>query len=164
MANDTNIPIMGRLTGDPELRFTPSGAAVAGFTVAVTPRRFNRQTNDWEDKETQFWRCNAWNHGKLTLAENVVEGLKKGDSVIVFGEVEARKYETKQGERREAMEIRVESIGKDLKFHKPPISQTSKPPQSGGGWNAPASDPWATGDAPVQPDPWGNGNNGNGWG
>jgi len=148
MANETYLPVMGRLTADPELRFTPSGTGVAKFTVAVTARKFNRQSNEWEDKPTRFWDCIAWNQGKLALAENVAEGLKKGDKVIVYGELEPRNYETRQGEKRSVVEIRVESVGKDLRFHQPRqqppetqqhqtgaygVPQANQQPQ-GGGW------------------------------
>lgn len=129
MANETYLTVRGRLTSDPEMRFTPSGAGVANFTVAVNARKFDKQTNEWKDKEAKFWRCAAWNQGKLTLAENIAEGLKKGDAVLVYGEVETRSYETKEGEKRTVDEIRVEHIGKDLVFHKPAQ-------QGGGGFNA----------------------------
>lgn len=162
MANETYLTVRGRLTSDPEMRFTPSGAGVANFTVAVNARKFDKQTNEWKDKEAKFWRCTAWNQGKLTLAENVAEGLKKGDAVLVYGEVETRSYETKEGEKRTVDEIRVESIGKDLVFSKPaqqsgggfnaqPQQSVPQRPAGGspqpqqGGWNAPAADPWSTG-------------------
>lgn len=152
MANETYLTIRGRLTSDPEVRFTPSGAGVANFTVAVNARKFDKQTNEWKDKEAKFWRCAAWNQGKLTLAENVAEGLKKGDAVLVYGEVETRSYETKEGEKRTVDEIRVEHIGKDLVFHKPAQQgnggfQQSAPPQSQGqSWQSPAPghDPWSS--------------------
>lgn len=154
MANETMITVMGRLTEDPQLRFTPNGTAVANLTIAVTARRFNRQSNEWEDKTTRFWRCSAWNSGKLTLAENATETLKKGDSVIAYGEIEARDYETKEGERRTVVELRLESIGKDARFHKAPgggsaqqppahqggaygVPQSNQPQQgNGGGWSS----------------------------
>lgn len=156
MANETYLTVRGRLTSDPELRFTPNGAAVANLTVAVNARKFDKQTNEWKDKEAKFWRCNAWNQGKLTLAENIAEGLKKGDAVVVYGEIETRKYQTKEGESRSVDEIRIESIGKDLTFHKPAqqgnagfqqASQQSAPPQSQGqSWQSPAPghDPWSS--------------------
>lgn len=157
MANETYLTVRGRLTSDPEMRFTPSGAGVANFTVAVNARKFDKQTNEWKDKEAKFWRCAAWNQGKLTLAENIAEGLKKGDAVLVYGEVETRSYDTKEGEKRTVDEIRVEHIGKDLTFHKPAqqgnggfqpqqsAQQSAPQPQQGGGWNAPAQDPWSSG-------------------
>ena len=169
MANETYLTVRGRLTSDPEMRFTPSGAGVANFTVAVNARKFDKQTNEWKDKEAKFWRCNAWNQGKLTLAENIAEGLKKGDAVVVYGEIETRKYQTKEGENRSVDEIRIESIGKDLTFHKPAQqgnggfqqSPQQSAPQQGqpqqGGWNAPAADPWSNGNNQPQ-------GNGGGWG
>ena len=171
MANETYLTVRGRLVGDPELRFTPNGAAVANLTVAVNARKFDKQTNEWKDKEAKFWRCVAWNQGKLTLAENIAEGLKKGDAVVVYGEIETRKYQTKEGESRSVDEIRIESIGKDLTFHKPAqqggdfnaqpqqSAQPQSQPQQGGGWNAPAADPWGQsggGQAQSQQGGWGN--------
>lgn len=154
MANETYLTIRGRLTSDPEMRFTPSGAGVANFTVAVNARKFDKQTNEWKDKEAKFWRCAAWNQGKLTLAENIAEGLKKGDAVLVYGEVETRSYETKEGEKRTVDEIRIESIGKDLTFHKPVqqgggFQQVAQQPASqsqGQSWQSPAPghDAWSS--------------------
>jgi single-strand DNA-binding protein len=96
MAGDTVITVIGNLTADPELRFTPSGAAVANFTVASTPRTFDRQSNEWKDGETLFLRCSVWREA----AENVAESLQKGMRVIVQGRLKSRSYETKEGERR----------------------------------------------------------------
>ena len=162
MANETYVTVRGRLTADPELRATPSGSMVANFTVAVNARKFDKQTNEWKDKEAKFWRSVAWNQGKLALAENVAEGLKKGDAVIVYAEVETRSYTTKEGEKRTVDELRIESIGKDLMFHKPSgqgngggfnnqqsAPQQNQPQQS----QPPANDPWSTG-----------GNTAGGWG
>lgn len=160
MAGETYLSISGRLTNDAELRFTPSGAAVASFTVAVNARKFNRQTNEWENKPAKFWRCVAWNQGKLTLAENICEALKKGDAVTLYGEIETRKYTTKEGEERTVDEIRVEHIGKDLLIHVPAAvssgANTAGPAASspqGGGWNAPAADPWNTGGGMANDEP-----------
>lgn len=144
MSNETYVTIKGRLTADPELRFTPSGTGVVNFTIAAQASKFDRDSNEWKDKPAKFWRCAAWNQGKLTRAENVANLLKKGDSIIVYGELETREYETKEGERRTADEIRVESIGKDLTFHgqayaknqpaqEDPWHQTA-PAGSGAGW------------------------------
>lgn len=156
MSDETYITIVGRLTEDPQLRFTPSGAAVTNYTVAVTARRFDKQTNEWVDKTTRFWKCEAWNSGKLTLAENVAEGLKKGDNVIAYGEIEPRNFETKEGEKRTVVELRIEAIGKNLKFHKPSIQnapQQNAPqqnaPQQGGG-NANTYEPGGWGNSPQQ--------------
>jgi len=117
MSGETNLTIRGRLTDAPELRFTPSGTAVVNFCIASNSSKFDKQTNEWKDQPTKFWRCAAWNQGKLTRAENVANMLKKGDNVIVYGELTTRQYETKEGEKRTADEIRVETIGKDLTFH-----------------------------------------------
>jgi single-strand DNA-binding protein len=126
MAQEQFITIIGRLTGDPELRFTPSGAGVANFTVAANARFFDKQTNEWKNKPTTFWRCAAWNQGeKQRLGENVVDALKKGDSVIVRGEIESREYTTKEGENRSVMEVRIETIGKDLRWHQPAAGNPS---------------------------------------
>ena len=137
MSGEILIPIRGRLTADPELRFTPSGAGVTNFTVATNASKFDRNTNEWKDEPTKFWRCAAWNQGKLIRAENIANLLKKGDNVIVYGELTTRNYETKEGEKRSADEIRVEAIGKDLTFHGQPYAQNDQPP-------AAQSDPWAT--------------------
>lgn len=168
MANETYVTVRGRLTSDPEMRFTPSGAGVANFTVASNSRKFDKNTNEWVNKEAKFWRCNAWNQGKLTLAENIAEGLKKGDAVIVYAEIETRSYTTKEGESRTVDELRIESIGKDLMFHKPsgqgngggfnnqqsaPQQQPNHRENGTGGWTAPSNDPWSAG-----------GNTGGGWG
>lgn len=111
MANEQMITIRGRLTGPPELRFTPSGAAVANFTIAANARTFDKQTNEWKDKETVFWRCSAWRE----LAENVAESLDKGMAVIAFAELEARSYE-KDGQTRTVTEAKIEAIGPDLRW------------------------------------------------
>jgi single-strand DNA-binding protein len=117
MSDETYVTIKGRLTADPELRYAQSGSAVANFTVAVRARRFDKNTNEWKDQPTKFWRCAAWDQGKLARAQNIANLLKKSDNVIVYGELTTREYETKEGEKRSADEIRVESIGKDLTFH-----------------------------------------------
>lgn len=146
MAQEQFITIIGRLTGDAELRFTPSGAGVANFTVAANARFYDKQTNEWKNKPTTFWRCAAWNQGeKQRLAENVVDALKKGDSVIVRGEIESREYTTKEGENRSVIEVRVETIGKDLRWHQPAANTPPAQSSSGGfgGQQASQDDPWA---------------------
>lgn len=158
MSSETYVTIKGRLTADPEGRFTPSGAAVTNFTVAVSASKFDKNSSEWKDKPTKFWRCQAWNQGKLTRGENIANLLKKGDNVIVYGELETREYETKEGEKRSVDELRVEAIGKDLTFHgqayaneQPAASARNTPNQ--GGWgggntqsgnNVPGQDPWAS--------------------
>jgi single-strand DNA-binding protein len=142
MSNETNLTVRGRLTADPEMRFTPSGAAVVNFTVAVNASKFDKDSNSWKDQPTKFWRCSAWNQGKLTRAENIANLLKKADSVIVYGELTTREYVTKEGEARSADEIRVESIGKDLTFHAQAYGANAAPPaQPGQAWggNQPAN-------------------------
>lgn len=147
MSNETTLTIRGRLTADPELRFTPSGAAVVNFTVAVQASKFDKNSNEWKDQPTKFWRCAAWNRGKLTLAENIANQLKKSDNVIVYGELTTREYETKEGEKRSADEIRVESIGKDLTFHGQAYQKTEPAAQE---------DPWATPGVSNASGGWGN--------
>ena len=126
MAGDTVITVIGNLTADPELRFTPSGAAVANFTVASTPRTFDRQTNEWKDQEALFLRCSIWREA----AENVAESLTKGQRVIAQGRLKARSYETKEGERRTSMELDVDEIGPSLRFATASVNRNQR---SGGG-------------------------------
>lgn len=112
MAGETTIPVIGNLTGDPELRFTPSGSAVANFTIASTPRTFDKQSNDWKDGDTLFLRCNVWREA----AENVAETLTKGMRVIAYGNLKQRSYETKEGEKRTIFELEVQEVGPSLKY------------------------------------------------
>jgi single-strand DNA-binding protein len=171
MAGETVITVVGNLTDDPELRFTPSGAAVANFTVASTPRSFNKQTNEWEDGEALFLRCSIWRQA----AENVAESLQRGMRVVVQGRLRARTWETREGEKRTSFEIDVEEIGPSLKFATAKVNRVSRGGGGGGyssgggqqgGAAAPADDPWATpapqgsaapagGQAPAGNDPWG---------
>ena len=116
MSNEQTITIVGTLTADPELRFVNSGAAVANFTVAFNPRRYDKQANEWKDGTAQFWRCQAWNAGKLTFAENIADQLHKGDRVVLTGTLEAREYE-KDGQKRTVTEVRVAHVGKDALYH-----------------------------------------------
>lgn len=155
MSNETTLTIRGRLTADPELRFTPSGAAVVNFTVASQASKFDKQSSEWKDQPTKFWRCAGWNRGKLTLAENIANTLKKSDNIIVFGELTTREYETKDGEKRSADEIRVESIGKDLTFHGQAFAANDAPasgyaqPRGGDPWAEPSNPGW--GNDPTAP-------------
>src|SRR5881409_4071447 len=107
MAGETIITVVGNLTADPELRFTPSGAAVANFTVASTPRTFDKNTNEWKDGEALFLRCSVWRQA----AENVAESLTRGARVIVTGRLKQRSYETREGEKRTVVELEVDEIG-----------------------------------------------------
>ena len=125
MAGDTIITIIGNLTADPELRFTPSGAAVASFTVASTPRTFDRQAGEWKDGETLFMRCSIWRDA----AENVAESLTKGTRVIVQGRLTQRSYTTREGENRTVVEMQVDEIGPSLRYAK---AQVTRQPRGGG--------------------------------
>lgn len=151
MAGDTVITIVGNVTGDPELRFTPSGAAVANFTVASTPRAFDRQTNEWKDGETLFMRCSVWRDA----AENVAESIQRGARIIVTGRLKSRSYETKEGEKRTVIEMEVDEVGPSLRYATAKVNKTQRG-GSGGGFGGQAAggyaaaqeaDPWATGPA-----------------
>lgn len=128
MAGETVITIIGNLTADPELRFTPSGAAVADFTVASTPRSFDRQSNEWKDGETLFMRCSVWREA----AENVAESLRKGMRVIVQGRLTQRSYETREGERRTVVELQVDEVGPSLRRAKAQVTRVQAPSGQGG--------------------------------
>jgi single-strand DNA-binding protein len=169
MAGDTIITVVGNLTGDPELRFTPSGAAVANFTVASTPRAFDRQTNEWKDQETLFMRCSVWREA----AENIAESLQRGNRVLVTGRLKSRSYETKEGEKRTVVELEVDEVGPSLRYATAKVNRTQRSGGGGGGqggggqggggqgggWGSPGGgsgggqgggggqgeDPWATG-------------------
>ena len=130
MAGDTVITVIGNLTGDPELRFTASGAAVAGFTVASTPRTFDRESGQWKDGEPLFLRCSVWRQ----YAENVAESLTKGMQVIVQGRLKQRSYETREGEKRTSYELDVEEIGPCLKFATAKVTKASRGSGGGGGY------------------------------
>jgi single-strand DNA-binding protein len=137
MAGETPITVVGNLTADPELRFTPSGAAVANFTVASTPRNFDKQSNEWKDGEAMFLNCSVWRQA----AENAAESLTKGMRVIVSGRLKARSYETREGEKRTVFEIEVEEVGPSLKYASAKVTKT----QRGGGGGFGGDDPWASG-------------------
>ena len=126
MAGDTIITIIGNLTADPEVRFTPSGAGVASFTVASTPRVFDRQAGEYKDGETLFMRCSIWREA----AENVAESLKKGMRVIVQGRLVQRSFTTREGENRTVVEMQVDEIGPSLRYAKAQVTRQS--PQQGG--------------------------------
>jgi single-strand DNA-binding protein len=154
VAGDTTITVVGNLTADPELRFTPAGAAVANFTVASTPRMFDRQTNEWKDGEALFLRCSIWREA----AENVAESLTRGSRVIVTGRLKQRSFETREGEKRTVVEVEVEEIGPSLKYATAKVNKASRSGggNSGGGFGGgggaprssePKDDPW--GSAPA---------------
>lgn len=146
MAGDTVITVIGNLTADPELRFTPSGNAVANFTVASTPRTYDKNKNEWVDGDALFLRCNIWREA----AENVAESLVKGMRVIVVGRLKQRSYETKDGEKRTVIELEVDEIGPSLKFATAKVTrgngtgkkrpQQDDPPRR---QSEPSDDPWA---------------------
>ena len=125
MAGETVITVVGNLTADPELRFTPSGAAVASFTVASTPRTFDRQTSEWKDGDTLFLRCSIWREA----AENVAESLTKGTRVIVQGRLVQRSFETREGEKRTVVEMQVDEVGPSLRYATAKVARS----QRGGG-------------------------------
>ncbi|MFC8914336.1 single-stranded DNA-binding protein [Streptomyces sp. WAC05374] len=160
MAGETVITVVGNLVDDPELRFTPSGAAVAKFRVASTPRTFDRQTNEWKDGESLFLTCSVWRQA----AENVAESLQRGMRVVVQGRLKQRSYEDREGVKRTVFELDVEEVGPSLKNATAKVTKTTGRggqggygggQQGGGNWGgapgggqqgggAPADDPWAT--------------------
>lgn len=129
MAGETVITVVGNLTADPELRFTPNGAAVANFTVASTPRTFDRQTNEWKDGEALFLRCSVWREA----AENVAESLTKGMRVIVQGRLRARSYDDRDGNRRTSWELDVDEVGPALRFATAKVTRAQRGGGGGGG-------------------------------
>ena len=148
-AGDTNLTMIGNLVSDPELRFTPRGAAVAKFTVASTPRYLDKTTNEWKDGDSLFLQCQIWRQA----AENVAESLTKGMRVIVSGRLKQRSYETKEGEKRTVFEVEVDEVGPSLRNATAKVTKVAR--QTGGGYTAPAAaattastdDPWSA--APV---------------
>ncbi len=158
VAGDTTITVVGNLTADPELRFTPSGAAVANFTVASTPRIYDRQAGEWKDGEALFLRCNIWREA----AENVAESLTRGARVIVTGRLKQRSFETREGEKRTVFEVEVDEIGPSLRYATAKVNKASREaaavaaasavesrqaPAAAPASGAPADDPW--GSAPA---------------
>jgi single-strand DNA-binding protein len=144
MSGETTLTVVGNLTADPELRYTQSGAAVASFTVASTPRSFDKQSGEWKDGEALFLRCNVWRQ----LAEHVTESLNRGSRVLVTGRLKQRSFETKEGEKRTVVELDVDEIGPSLRYATATINKASRPDAGGASssqWaGAPARDPWAT--------------------
>ncbi|HEY5840045.1 MAG TPA: single-stranded DNA-binding protein [Mycobacterium sp.] len=153
MAGDTIMTVIGNLTADPELRFTASGAAVANFTVASTPRTFDRASGEWKDGEALFLRCNIWRQP----AENVAESLTRGSRVIVSGRLKQRSFETKEGEKRTVIELEVDEIGPSLRYATAKVNRAQRSDSGGGGGygggsgnsgnsrqSAPADDPWGS--------------------
>lgn len=156
MAGETTITVIGNLTDDPELRFTPSGAAVAKFRLASTPRTLDRASGEWKDGEPLFLACSVWRQ----VAENVAESLQRGSRVIVSGRLRQRSYETKEGEKRTVYELEVDEIGPSLRYATAKVQKMSRSGGSGGGYGSNsnsggggnssgggggfADDPWAT--------------------
>ena len=130
MAGETTITVVGNITSDPELRFTPGGAAVANFTVASTPRVMDKQTNEWKDGDALFLRCSIWRQA----AENVAESLTKGMRVVVQGRLKQRSFETKEGEKRTVVELEVEEVGPSLKYATAKVNKTQRGSGGGGGF------------------------------
>lgn len=165
MAGDTVITIVGNLVDDPELRFTPSGAAVANFRIASTPRIYDRQSGEWRDGDTLFLSCSVWRQA----AENVAESLQKGMRTIVQGRLKSRQYETREGEKRTVFEIDVDEVGPSLRNATAKVAKTTRSGAgagwqgggaggSGGGGNDPwASPPAGSGGSGGAADPWGAG-------
>lgn len=143
MSGETVITVVGNLTADPELRFTPSGAAVTNFTIASTPRTFDKNTNEWKDGDALFLRCSVWRQA----AENVAESLTRGMRVIAQGRLVQRSYETREGEKRSVIELQVDEIGPSLKYASAKVNRTSRGSSSGGfggQQQAASDDPWGT--------------------
>jgi single-strand DNA-binding protein len=151
MAGDTVITVVGNLTADPELRFTPSGAAVASFTIASTPRTFDRATNEWKDGDALFLRCSVWRQA----AENVAESLQRGMRVVAQGRLKQRSYETREGEKRTVVEMEVDEVGPSLRYATAKVNRTQRGSSSGGGFGASGSSGSDAGGAPAADDPWG---------
>ena len=147
MAGETVVTVVGNLTADPELKFTPSGAAVANFTVASTPRNYDKGSNAWVDGDALFMRCSVWRQA----AENVAESLSRGDRVMVQGRLKQRSYETAQGEKRTVVELEVEDVGPALKYATAKVTRISRDGGQGGS-SSPRSRPKA-----EDRDPWGAG-------
>lgn len=176
MAGDEiGVSIPGNLTADPELRFTPNGTPVANFSVASTPRSYNRQTNEWKDGETTYLKCTAWRE----LAENIAESLKKGSAVIVDGKLITKQFETREGEKRKSIEVDVDNVGASLRKATANVTKNqpkgngnyqqggqpqSSAPQGGAnddpwaapasGGNAPANNQQPANNTPANDDPW----------
>jgi len=155
VAGDTTITVVGNLTADPELRFTPSGAAVANFTVASTPRIYDRQSGEWRDGEALFLRCNIWREA----AENVAESLTRGARVIVTGRLKQRSFETREGEKRTVMEVEVDEIGPSLRYATAKVNKSGGKGGGGGGFGGGGGASGGGGSRPAanenQEDPWG---------
>jgi single-strand DNA-binding protein len=150
MAGETVITVVGNLVDDPELRFTPSGAAVANFRIASTPRTFDKNTNEWKDGDALFLTCSVWRQA----AENVAESLQRGMRVVVQGRLKSRTYETREGEKRTVFEIEVEEVGPSLKYATAKVTRTTRSGGGGGYSGGGGAQGGAPGGAPAGDDPW----------
>jgi single-strand DNA-binding protein len=157
MAGETIITVVGNLTADPELRYTQNGLAVANFTIASTPRNFDRASSEWKDGEALFLRASVWRE----FAENVAGTLTKGMRVMATGRLKQRSYETKEGEKRTSIELEVDEIGPSLRYAKATVTRQASSGRTGGedAWaSAPAvsggEDPWATPGVPTDETPF----------
>jgi single-strand DNA-binding protein len=153
-AGDIIVTVVGNLTNDPELRFTPSGAAVASFTVASSSRYLDKQTNEWKDGDPVYMRCSVWRQ----YAENVAESLQKGTRVIVQGRLKQRSYETREGEKRTVVEMEVDDVGPALRYATAKVNRVQRqgagPSDGGSQASGQADDPWATGPAASDEPPF----------
>jgi single-strand DNA-binding protein len=144
MAGETIVTVVGNLTADPELRFTQNGLAVANFTIASTPRNFDRQANEWKDGEALFLRASVWRE----FAEHVAGSLTKGSRVIATGRLKQRSYETREGEKRTSIELEVDEIGPSLRYATANVTRaaSNRPAAGGNEWAVPgaADEPWST--------------------
>ena len=152
MAGETIVTVVGNLTADPELRFTPSGAAVASFTIASTPRTFDRNTSEWKDGDALFLRCSIWRQA----AENVAESLTRGMRVVAQGRLKQRSFETREGEKRTVVEMDVDEVGPSLKYATAKVNRTQRGSSSGGGFGSSGGDTGGSGGSGgASDDPWG---------
>lgn len=134
MSNETMITLVGSLYQDPELRNVGSNQ-VANLVIVVNARKFNRDTSEWEKKPGKFWRCQAWDQGKMRLGQNVYDTLKDKDNVVAYGEIVTREWQDENGQKRSSDEVRIETIGKDLRWHAAP-SNAAPDAASNGSWTA----------------------------
>jgi single-strand DNA-binding protein len=165
MAGDTQITIIGNLVDDPNLRYTPTGQAVANFRVASTPRFLDRNTNEWKDGDSLFLSCNVWRQA----AENVAESLQRGMRVIVSGRLRQRSYETKEGEKRTVYEIEVDEVGPSLRNASAKVTKSTRSTGGGSGFSGGPSGGGGTsgyggsGGRPAADDPWASDSGGDGF-
>ncbi|WP_284763415.1 single-stranded DNA-binding protein [Arthrobacter sp. efr-133-R2A-63] len=156
MAGETFITVIGKVHEVTDPKYMDDGSAVTKVTVIGNPRKFNRQKNEWENKPGKFWDCRAWNQGKMLLADNVSNTLKKGDNVILYGELETREWEIEGGQKRRADQLRIETIGKDLRWHQAPANDVPAAAPADQGWGAAPDTSGSWGNQPQTSQPgWG---------